>query len=89
MGLDDVGDRDAAAVDRRVDSVFAELDYNRDGKIEYYEFLKYWREFNDHHHKQPPSDKKSKLAKLMRKVVNGLGVFGVWGNKAAEASAMK
>ena len=65
-----------SSADWKIDHVFQELDYNKDGKIEYYEFLRYWRQFNDIKSNRA-TESKGRFSRVVRKVVNGLSAFGL------------
>jgi Ca2+-binding EF-hand superfamily protein len=67
------------SVERKIDSVFDELDFNKDGKIEFYEFLKYWRNFNCDKH----ASIRSKFSKAIKSVLSGFGVISKMSKKSS------
>jgi hypothetical protein len=48
--------------------MFSEMDYNNDGKIDYCEFLKYWRSISVVRH----VNVKQRFASAVKRVVSGL-----------------
>jgi calcium-dependent protein kinase len=67
--LTSVSLRDAQpSIDGKVASMFSEMDYNNDGKIDYCEFLKYWRSISVVRH----VNVKQRFASAVKRVVSGL-----------------